>query len=68
VIKVTSPAGAEMYVDSVYVGTVPCTFTRTEGTKTITFVQSGYNTVSYSISVESGTGDLTYAFPAMVEN
>lgn len=66
-VKVTSPAGAALYVDSVYAGTVPCTFKKTEGTKTITLTQSGYNTVSYSISIESGAGDLTYAFPSMVK-
>lgn len=67
VVNVTSPAGAALYVDSVYAGTVPCTFKKSEGTKTITLTQNGYNTVSYSISIEAGAGDLTYAFPSMVK-
>ncbi len=66
-VYVTSPAGAALYVDSVYTGTIPCSFERTEGTKTITLTQSGYNTVSYSIQIENGTGDLTYMFPQMVQ-
>lgn len=64
-VSITSPSGASLYVDSVYVGVIPCTFKKTVGTKTITLTQSGYNTVSYSITIESGAGDLTYAFPSM---
>lgn len=66
-IIITSPEGAGVYVDSVYVGTVPCTFRKTAGTKTITLTKNGYNTISYSITVGDSAGNLTYAFPDMVK-
>ena len=66
-IIITSPEGAGVYVDSVYVGTVPCTFKKTAGTKTITLTKNGYNTISYSITVGDSAGNLTYAFPDMVK-
>ncbi|MBQ4284319.1 MAG: PEGA domain-containing protein [Lachnospira sp.] len=67
VVKVTAPTGASLYVDSVYVGTVPCEFDKSQGNKIITLAQSGYETVSYTISIANATGDLTYAFPAMTK-
>lgn len=65
-ISVTAPEGAALYVDSVYVGIIPCSFDKKAGTKTITLSKSGYNTVSYSVSIPNSTGNLTYAFPDMV--
>lgn len=65
-VKVTAPEGAALYVDSVYVGIIPCTFSKASGNKTITLSKSGYKTISYSISIANATGDLNYAFPAMV--
>lgn len=66
-VNITAPEGAALYVDSVYIGLVPCSFDKTYGNKTITLTQSGYQTVSYTIAVANTAGNLTYAFPAMVE-
>jgi hypothetical protein len=66
-VNVTEPKGAALYVDSVYIGIVPCTFDKTKGNKTITLSKSGYATVSYTISIANATGNLTYSFPDMVE-
>ncbi len=66
-VKVTAPEGASLYVDSVYVGTVPCQFDKKAGNRIITLAQSGYETVSYTISVPNATGDVTYSFPAMTK-
>lgn len=68
VVKVTAPVGASLYVDSVYVGTVPCEFDKKEGNKIITLAKDGYKTVSYTISIANATGDLTYAFPDMTKS
>lgn len=65
-VSVTAPKGATLYVNSEYVGTVPCSFEKSSGKKTITLSQSGYNTVSYTINIANTTGDLTYAFPDMI--
>lgn len=64
-VQVVEPAGAALYVDSVYIGIVPCAFDKKVGTKTITLTKSGYNTISYSISISNTAGDLTYSFPQM---
>lgn len=64
-VQVVEPQGAALYVDSVYIGIVPCAFDKKVGTKTITLTKSGYNTISYSISIGNTAGDLTYSFPQM---
>ncbi len=66
-VKITAPEGAALYVDSVYIGIIPCTFTKTSGNKTITLSQSGYNNVSYTVSIPNTAGDMTYSFPAMTK-
>jgi hypothetical protein len=65
-VSMTAPQGASLYVDSVYVGVIPCSFDKTQGNKTVTLTQNGYATVSYTISIANATGNLTYAFPDMV--
>lgn len=64
-VKVTAPVGAVLYVDSVYVGIVPCTFKKRAGNRIITLSKSGFKTVSYTISIPDSEGDVTYAFPDM---
>lgn len=66
-VSITEPKGASLYVDSAYIGEIPCSFDKKAGTRTITLSQSGYATVSYSISIANATGNLTYSFPDMVE-
>lgn len=66
-VNVQAPTGAALYVDSVYVGIIPCTFAKSYGNKTITLKKSGYKTVSYTISITNTTGNLTYSFPDMEE-
>lgn len=66
-VKITAPEGAALYVDSVYIGIIPCTFSKTSGNKTITLSQSGYNNVSYTVSIPNTAGDMTYSFPAMTK-
>ena len=66
-VKITAPEGAALYVDSVYIGIIPCTFSKTSGNRTITLSQSGYNNVSYTVSIPDTAGDMTYAFPAMTK-
>ncbi|MCR4792271.1 MAG: PEGA domain-containing protein [Lachnospiraceae bacterium] len=61
-VYINAPAGAECYVDGNYAGVVPCSFRRETGSHVITLSRSGYNTRSYTISVEDGTGDLSFSF------
>lgn len=67
-VKITAPEGASLYVDSVYIGTIPCSFDKSSGKKTITVAKSGYTTTSYTILINNVAGDLTYAFPSLVED
>lgn len=67
-VKVTAPVGATLYVDSVYVGVIPCTFKKKSGNRIVTLSKSGFSTVSYTISISDEKGDVTYAFPDMVSN
>ena len=66
-VKITAPEGASLYVDSVYIGTIPCSFDKSSGKKTITVAKSGYTTTSYTILINNVAGNLTYAFPSLVE-
>ncbi len=66
-VSITEPKGASLYVDSEYIGVIPCSFDKKAGNRTITLSQNGYATVSYSISIANATGNLTYSFPDMVE-
>lgn len=66
-VSITEPEGAALYVDSVYIGLIPCSFDKNSGNKTITLTKSGCETVSYTIAIANTAGNLTYAFPDMQE-
>ncbi len=61
-VYINAPVGAECYVDGNYVGVVPCYFPKTEGSHVVTLSMSGYNTKSYTITVDSGLTDMTFSF------
>jgi hypothetical protein len=61
-VYIYAPVGAECYVDGNYVGVVPCYFPKTEGSHVVTLSQSGYNTKSYTITVDSGSTDMSFSF------
>lgn len=69
VIKLTisSPEGADVYIDNVLVGTAPVTVNKDAGEYVITFKKAGYQTKSYIVDVESSDGEQTLSFPAMSE-
>lgn len=67
-VRVTAPVGATLYVDSAYVGVIPCTFKKKAGNRIVTLSKSGFSTVSYTISIADEKGDVTYAFPDMVSS
>lgn len=50
-ITVSAPEGAEVYLDNVYKGLAPCTFTKVIGSQTITLRETGYVTKSYSVDI-----------------
>ncbi len=65
-VYIDSPIGAEVYVDGNYVGISPVSFKKEEGTHVITFRLSGYETRSYTISVDGEKKDVTFSFATLV--
>ena len=66
-ITIQGPEGASVYLNGVLKGTAPLGFEKEIGTHTITLSQTGYVTKSYTISVTDNGEDITFNFPAMVE-
>lgn len=62
---IEAPEGAQLYIDSVYIGVVPVTIAKLPGEHTITFKKEGYTTKSYSIDISMEDGDQKMAFPDM---
>ncbi len=67
-ISVTAPEGAEVYLDNVYKGIVPCKFTKVIGSQTITLSKSGYVTKSYSVDILDDDKNAKLSFSELVED
>lgn len=61
-IMVSAPQGAEVYLDNVYKGLAPCTFTKVIGSQTITLRRDGYATKSYSVDILDDDQDVKLSF------
>lgn len=61
-VYIDNPAGAEVYLDGNYVGICPVSFEKTSGMHVITLRKSGYETRSYTISVDNEKRDASYSF------
>lgn len=67
-ITVQAPEGAEVYLDNVYKGLAPCTFTKVIGSQTITLSKSGYITKSYSIDILDDNKDVKLSFSELTKS
>ena len=67
-ISVTAPEGAEVYLDNVYKGIVPCKFTKVIGSQTIMLSKTGYVTKSYSIDILDDDKNVKLSFSDLVED
>lgn len=65
-ITVSAPEGAEVYLDNVYKGLAPCTFTKVIGSQTLTLSKEGYITKSYSVDILDDDKDVTLSFSDLV--
>lgn len=65
-ITVKEPAGASVYVNGIYQGVAPITFTKVLGNATITLAKDGYVTRSYSVNVLDEDKDVNYNFAALI--
>lgn len=61
-VYIEAPTDAEVYVDSTYVGTVPCSFDKESGSHVITLRQTGYTTRSYTVEIDDEEKDISYSF------
>lgn len=68
-ISISAPVGVEVYLDNVFKGVTPCSFTKVIGTQTITLSDSGYVTKSYTVDILDDGKDtkLSFADLAAVE-
>lgn len=67
-ITVTAPEGAEVFVDNVYKGMAPCTFTKIIGSLTITLSDTGYETKSYSVDILDDGKNAKLSFADLVKS
>ncbi len=61
-VYVDSPEGAEVYLDGTYIGVAPCNFKKVAGTHIITLKKTGFETRSYTVSLEDDDNDFSYSF------
>ena len=66
-LTISSPIGAEVYMDGSYIGIVPVSVKKTIGVHVITLRQTGYETRSYTINVTDLTSDENMSFSALVK-
>lgn len=65
-VYVEAPEGAEVYVDGNYIGISPVSFKKEEGSHVITMRKTGYETRSYTISVDDEEKDISFSFAELV--
>lgn len=65
-ITVSTPVGAEVYINGEYKGIAPCSFPKQIGTATLTLSSSGYTTKSYTVVIPDDSKDITWSFPSLV--
>lgn len=67
-ITVSAPEGAEVYLDNVYKGIAPCSFTKIIGSQTISLRKDGYTPKSYSVDVLDDGEDVKLSFSDLKES
>jgi len=67
-IYIDAPQSAEVFVDGNYIGVAPCSFPKEEGSYIITLRRDGYQTRSYTITVDKSEKDLSYSFADLEQN
>ncbi|MCR4922582.1 MAG: PEGA domain-containing protein [Lachnospiraceae bacterium] len=66
-IRVEQPEGAEVYLDSKYIGITPASTNKVTGTHVITLRKDGYQTRSYTVDIDNDGNDITFSFAALIE-
>ncbi len=66
-VFVDAPEDAEVYLNGTYIGISPCSFRKISGTHVITLRRTGYETRSYTVSVDDEDKDISYSFADLVK-
>ena len=61
-IYIEAPEYAEVYFDGIYKGIIPCSFTKESGTHVITLRRDGYETRTFTVTLDTTTQNETYSF------
>ena len=67
-LYIDAPEGAEVYYDGSYKGVVPCSFKKSSGTHVISLREDGYETRTYTITLDDSTDNETYSFSELTES
>ncbi|MGN0325149.1 MAG: PEGA domain-containing protein [Lachnospiraceae bacterium] len=65
-VNIEGPEGVEVYKDGTYIGLAPVSFPKEEGSYVIILRKDGYQTRSYTISVDDSDKDISYSFSSLV--
>jgi len=66
-IYIDGPKGAEIYLDSSYMGIAPVSFTKVTGSHTIILRRDGYQTKSYTVFIDNDEHSVTFSFSELLE-
>ncbi|MBQ9360785.1 MAG: PEGA domain-containing protein [Lachnospiraceae bacterium] len=66
-IYIDAPETAEVYFDGIYKGVVPCSFIKESGTHVITLRKDGYETRTFTVTLDDSKENETYSFSALQE-
>ncbi|MBO5552412.1 MAG: PEGA domain-containing protein [Lachnospiraceae bacterium] len=66
-IYIDAPETAEVYFDGIYKGIIPCSFVKESGTHVITLRKDGYETRTFTITLDTTKENETYSFSALQE-
>jgi hypothetical protein len=67
-VTVNSPSNVKVYVNDEYIGKSPVSFEKIIGTFTVTLSKKGYQTVSYTLTLEDDGESSSLSFPDLVES
>lgn len=65
-VNIEGPEGVEVYKDGTYIGLAPVSFPKEDGSYVIILRKDGYQTRSYTISVDDSNKDISYSFSSLV--
>lgn len=65
-VYIDAPEGVEVYKDGVYIGLTPISFKKVAGSCIVTLRKEGFQTRSYTITMDSENKDVNYSFSELL--